>query len=85
MQLQQVIAAAPAYLRGRVQQDAPLPMVELKPMRMRPRQWEEKARATAAFVLGLEEGGVDYQGLPRELFKELLGYMVHTQGANKEA
>jgi hypothetical protein len=35
----------------------------------------ERLRATAGFVLGLE-GGEEEQGLPDELFVELLGYMM---------
>lgn len=38
---------------------------------------DEQLQVTAAFVLGLEEGGVLYQGLPRELYVELLEYMMH--------
>ena len=33
-------------------------------------------RATVAFVLGLEEGGVEYAGLPRDVYVDLLGYML---------
>ena len=61
-----------------MQQDAPLPIVELTP-----KQSDEQLQATAAFVVGLkgDGGGSDEEGevrhLPRELFKELLGYLMH--------
>ena len=29
-----------------------------------------------AFVVGVEEGGVEYQGLPREVYVDLLGYLL---------
>ena len=29
-----------------------------------------------AFVVGVEEGGVKYQGLPREVYVDLLGYLL---------
>ena len=32
--------------------------------------------ATVAFVVGLEEGGVAYEGLPREVYVDLLGYVL---------
>ena len=71
-QMQAAVAAAPVYLKGRVQRyEAPLPVPELAPQRGR-----ERVLATVAFVVGLEEGGVAYAGLPRELYEEVLGYMV---------
>jgi hypothetical protein len=78
-----VIAAAPAYLKGRVQQDEPLPSVELTPPQQDQQGDDERVRATAAFVVGGlddEEGSKEEEEakhLPRELFKELLGYMMH--------
>jgi hypothetical protein len=41
-------------------------------------QEDEEVRATVAFVLGLEEGGVEYEGLPDTVFVELMGYMMPT-------
>ena len=82
-QRQQVIAAAPAYLQGRVQQDAPLPLAELTPKQHQHQQGDdEQLRATAAFMVGLEgddDGSEEGEAkhLPRELFKELLGYLMH--------
>lgn len=76
VQRQRAMAAAPPYLKGRVEQEQPLPVVELKPMRKKPRQWEEKARATIASVLGMTEGGVMYPGLPEEVYEQLMEYMV---------
>lgn len=78
-QRQKAIAAAPASLKGRVQRDEALPRVELTPpapQQQQQRDNEERVRATAAYVLGLEEGGVEYGGLPGEVFVELLGYML---------
>ena len=78
---QQVIAVAPAYLTGRVQQDAPLPIVELTPPPPPPQKQgddDEQLRATVAFVVGLEgDGSEEDKHLPWELFKELLGYLMH--------
>ena len=76
----QVIAATPAYLTGRVQQDAPLPIVELAPSQQQGD--DEQLRATAVIVVGLEGGDGsgeedEVKHLPRKLFKELLGYMMH--------
>ena len=71
MQRQHAIAAAPVYLKGRLQQDEALPAPELAPQR-----GDERMRATVAFVLGLEEGGVGYAGLPREVYVDLLGYLL---------
>jgi hypothetical protein len=61
------VAAAPVYLKGRVA----LPVPEFTPQGE-----DERLRATVAFVLGLEEGGVEYAGLPREVYVELLGYLL---------
>lgn len=72
-QMRQAIAAAPAYLKGRVERDEPLPRVALTPQQQGN---DEQLRATMAFVLGLAEGGVEYEGLPRDLYVELLGYML---------
>ena len=70
------IPAAPVYIQGRLQQPdeapLPLPVPELAPQR----GGDERVRATVAFVLGLEEGGVAYAGLPRELYEEVLGYVL---------
>ena len=42
---------------------------------------DEQLRATVASVVGLEDDGSDEdKHLPRELFKELLGYMMHEGG-----
>ena len=71
VQRQQTIAAAPVYLKGRVKRGKTLPVPELAPQRE-----DERLRATAAFVLGLEEGGVGYAGLPREVYVDLLGYLL---------
>ena len=81
VQRQHAIAAAPVYLQGRLQQrqgdEAPLPL-PVPELVAQQRGWgDERVRATAAFVLGLEEGGVAYAGLPRELYEEVLGYMTH--------
>ena len=74
VQRQHAIAAAPVYLKGRLQQrdEPPLPVPVLAPQR-----GDERLRATVAFVLGLEEGGVEYAGLPRGVYVELLGYVMH--------
>jgi ankyrin repeat protein len=58
------VAAAPAYLRGHVEREQVLPQVELTRQH---RQGNEQLRAMAAFAL---------EGLPRELFVELLGFML---------
>lgn len=73
-QQESALAAAPQYqyLSGRVERSAPLPRVELTP-----RQGDERLRATMAFVVGLEEGGVEYAGLHGETYKKLLAYMIH--------
>lgn len=70
LQQQKAIAAAPVYLKGRVERDEPLPRVQLS------ERGDERLRATAAFVLGLEEGGVEYVGLPHEMYVDLLGYLL---------
>ena len=62
-QQQKAIAAAPVYLKARVQRDEALPRVELTAHQGD----DERLRATVAFVVGREEGGVEYAGLPREL------------------
>lgn len=66
------IAAAPVFLKGRVERDEALPAVEMAPKR---HGYDERLRATMAFVVGLEEGGVQDQGLPQELYEELRGQM----------
>ena len=71
VQRQKAIAAAPVYLKGRVQRDETLHVLELGPQR-----GDERLGGTAAFVLGLEEGGVEYAGLPKEVYVELLGYLM---------
>ena len=58
VQRQKAIAAVPVYLKDRVQEDEALPVLELVPQ-----QADGQLRATVAFVLGLEEGGVEYAGL----------------------
>lgn len=50
-----------------------LPQVALTPQQ---EQEDEQLRATAAFMVGLPESRMKYKGLPRELFVELLGYML---------
>ena len=50
----------------------PLPVSELAPQP----GGDERLRATVAFVLGMEEGRVAYAGLPRELYVDLLGYLL---------
>lgn len=70
---QKTTAAVPAYLKGRVKRDKALPVPELAPQQRE----DEQLRATVAFVLGLEEAGMEYAGLPRELREEMLGYMTH--------
>lgn len=74
MQQQKAIGAAPAYLKARVEQEEVLPRVEMATPGQHG-QTKERMRATAAFVVGLEEDGVEYEGLPRELLEELLGYI----------
>lgn len=76
VQQQKGVAAAPAYLKGRVERNAPLPRVKLVV------HHQEQLRATVAFVLGgVEEddddGSEEVKHLPRELFKELLGHLMH--------
>ena len=75
VQQQRAVAVAPRYLKGRVQEDEPLPRVDLTP-----HQGDERLRATVAFVLGLDEGGVEYTGLSQELYEDLLGFMVPSWG-----
>ena len=57
------VAAAPAYLKGRVERGAVLPQVDMG----MGGEDERRLRATAAFVL---------EGLPQELYVELLGCML---------
>ena len=71
----------PSYLKGRVQRDESLPIVELTPPQQEGQQGDERVRGAAAFVVGIaaEEGLEEEEPkhLPRDLFKELLGYMMH--------
>ena len=71
VQQQKVIAVAPVHLKDRVQVNGPLPRVEFTP-----RRGDERLRATVAFVVGLEEGGVEYAGLPQKVYVDLRGYML---------
>lgn len=78
MQRQQAIAAAPVYLRGRVERNEVLPPVGLTPQQRPPGQQGrkfERVRATVAFVVGFGDES-EYKNLPEELFKELLQYML---------
>ncbi len=64
------VAAAPAYLKERVEREAALPQVDITPQQGRGRMGgedEQRLRATAAFAL---------EGLPRELYVELLRFML---------
>ena len=64
------MAAAPAYLKERVERGAALPQVDITPQQGRRRMGgedEQRLRATAAFAL---------EGLPQELYVELLGFML---------
>ena len=89
VQQQQAVTAAPIYLKGRVERDEPLPRVELVA------HDDEQLRATVVFVVGLEgdgngseDGPEEAKHLPREVFKELLGYMMHAwadKGPEQEA
>jgi hypothetical protein len=89
-QQHKAIAAAPAYLQGRVERDEPLPVAELTPQhhqqqqqqQQQPQQQQqqqhyvnERLRVTAAFVVGLG-GGEEDQGLSDDVYVELLGYML---------
>jgi ankyrin repeat protein len=80
-QQHKAIAAAPAYLQGRVERDEPLPVAELTPPQHHQQQQQqqhyrhERLRATAAFVVGLG-GGEEDQGLSDDVYVELLGYML---------
>ncbi len=75
-----VLAAAPEYLKGRVARGEELPMVEMCQQQEEQQQQEEpgadkgRLRATAAFALGF--GGDEYKGLPKELYVELLGFIL---------
>ena len=69
-----ILAATPTYLRQRVAWGEELPRAELALERQAD---DAQLRATVAFVVGLEEGGVEYQGLPWEVYMDLLGYMMH--------
>ena len=71
VQKQKTTAAATSYLKRRVEQDQPLPRPELAQG-----QGDQQVRATVAFVLGSEEGGVEYVGLPYEMYVDLLGYLL---------
>lgn len=69
----QAITAAPDYLKDRVERDEPLSQVNLMPQ-----QADEQLHATVAFAVGLEgDGSEEDKHLPRELFKELLGYIMY--------
>jgi len=64
------VAAAPAYLKERVEREAALPRVDSTPRQGRRRMGgedEQRLRATAAFAL---------EGLPQELYVELVGFML---------
>lgn len=76
VQWQKAVAAAPTYLKARVEREQPLPRVELRPARKREESRITEARATVAFAVGFEDGGVKYPGLPPELFEELIDYML---------
>jgi ankyrin repeat protein len=83
-QQHKAIAAAPAYLQGRVERGEPLPVAELTPPQHHQQQQQqqqqqhysvERLQATAAFVVGLG-GGEEDQGLSDDVYVELLGYML---------
>ena len=82
---QQAVTAAPIYLKGRVERDEPLPRVELVA------HDDEQLRATVGLEgdgNGSEDGSGEAKHLPREVFKELLGYMMHAwadKGPEQEA
>ncbi len=76
-----VVAAAPEYLQGRVALGKELPMVEIRQQQQEEQQQQQeqeavkgRLRATAAFVLGFD--GDKYKGLPKDLYVELLGFML---------
>lgn len=66
------VAAAPVYLKGRVERGAVLPSV----VGGEGDEGRGKERAAVAFVLGMEEGGKGGKSLPDELYEELIEYMV---------
>lgn len=68
---QAILATIPMPLKERVAWGKVLPQVELTAS-----QGDERLRATVAFVLGLEEGRVEYQGLPWDMYMDLLGYLL---------
>ena len=77
VQKQQAITAAPIYLKARVERVErveALPQVELAHEHN-----DGELHATVAFAIGLEGDGSEekYKHLPREPFKELLGYLMH--------
>jgi hypothetical protein len=71
-------ANPPVCLQGRVERGEPLPTVEF--ISQQQQGDDERLRATAAFAAGFD--GDCYKGLPRELYVELLGFML-PPGADK--
>jgi hypothetical protein len=67
-QQEKALAAAPAYLKGRVEHGQKLPAVVVD-------SEKEKLLACLKYALGLE-GGEDGQGMPREVFIELCEVLV---------
>lgn len=75
-QQQNAIAAAPTYLKDRVECDEALPKVKpsrqtQKTKKLRKRLERERLRDTVAFVSGMAP-----HGLPEDLFAELMEYML---------
>lgn len=64
-----------------VYRDGALPVPELAPQQ----QGDEQLQPTVAFVLGLEEGGVEYAGLPQEVYVDLLGHLLPAWADNRPA
>ena len=66
-----LIAAAPAYLKRRVERGEELPQVEVTMMQQRPRNEEEEQKLAAVFDYMVMDGQ-----LPKEVFVELMETMV---------
>ena len=67
-----MVGAAPIYLEDRVAQGEPLPAVRWT---WAHKQEKETQQATMAYVLGLG-GGMEGEGMPREVFVELVDWIM---------